>query len=1007
MANSIGPCIRFYRVINSSIQATTIIFGLAMSGSVGLALNITLDPLPPGRTFEGIGAVSAGASSRLLVDYPEPQRSQILDYLFKPNYGAALQHLKVEIGGEINSTDGTEPTHQRTATDTNFNRGYEWWLMEQAATRNPNITLDCLAWGAPGWIGGGTFYSQDMANYIANYLNGAQTYHGLTIGYCGIWNEKTYNAAWIKLLRQTLNSQNLQSVQIVAADQNHNLWGLATNLQTDLALSNSIARIGVHYPGSTSTAAAQACGQPLWSSEDGPWSGTWSSGAASIAQTLNRNYITGKMTMTEIWSPISAYYDCLRIPESGLMQANQPWSGDYNVEPAIWAVAHTTQFAAPGWTYLEGGASALLPSGGSLVTLASTNRSDYSIIVETISAAGAQTVNFTLTNGLSTGTIYIWQTTQTNQFVQLGQITPSGGQFSYTFQPASIYTLTTTTGQRKGTATPPPSSAFPLPFQDTFESYSPNTTPKYFSDQVGTFAVFTRTDGQGQDLRQVLPQMGIEWEAEWQPYTIIGDANLADYDVSADVLIETNSGLAFIMGRITSAASTGSAPLGYWLGLNNASGKWELHCAANLLASGAANAPVNTWHNLRLAMTGHVISGYVDGLLVTNVNDLNYSSGLAGLGCGGWYGAQFDNFTLRQLHSQFSFNLALAATASASSAWSSDYSAAMANDNNVATRWNANYPPQTNEWLELDFPAPTSFNQTGYSQFGSRISGYQLQHWNGSNWITDVNGGKMGAADAFPTVTSTKVRLLFTYAIATADLTPSLYEFQVFNQNSSIPPVPININEWMRNNTRTLADPAGGFQPWFELYNAGATSVNLTGCYLTGSATNLLQFQIPAGYRIPALGFLLVWTDGQTNLNASGADLHVNFSLPQSSIIGLFNGTGQLVDAVDLTQQPADTSSGSRMDGDLAILDLPDPTPHQSNNQIWAALPSFQAADKTFMLNFNGFPFTTNTLLVATNLQNPNWQALTSVVANGLGAFTFTDAAATNVQRFYRACYVP
>ena len=48
-----------------------------------------------GRTFEGVGAVSAGASSRLLIGYPEPQRSQILEYLFKSGYGAALQHLKV------------------------------------------------------------------------------------------------------------------------------------------------------------------------------------------------------------------------------------------------------------------------------------------------------------------------------------------------------------------------------------------------------------------------------------------------------------------------------------------------------------------------------------------------------------------------------------------------------------------------------------------------------------------------------------------------------------------------------------------------------------------------------------------------------------------------------------------------------------------------------------------------------------------------------------------------
>src|SRR3974377_2568228 len=86
---------------------------------------IRIDANAPGRTFEGLGALSAGASSRLLIDYPEPQRSQILDYLFKPNYGAALQHLKVEIGGEVNSTDGTEPTHMRTRTDQKYSGGYE------------------------------------------------------------------------------------------------------------------------------------------------------------------------------------------------------------------------------------------------------------------------------------------------------------------------------------------------------------------------------------------------------------------------------------------------------------------------------------------------------------------------------------------------------------------------------------------------------------------------------------------------------------------------------------------------------------------------------------------------------------------------------------------------------------------------------------------------------------------------------------------------------------------
>ena len=165
---------------------------------------IQVDGSGKGRIFEGVGAVSAGASSRLLIDYPEPERSQILDYLFKPNYGAALQHLKVEIGGDVNSTDGVEPSHMHARDDENYDRGYEWWLMEQAKRRNSQIMLDGLEWGAPGWIGGGTFFSQDNADYIAKFIEGARKYHGLTIDYVGIWDVTPYDNDWIKLLKSTL-----------------------------------------------------------------------------------------------------------------------------------------------------------------------------------------------------------------------------------------------------------------------------------------------------------------------------------------------------------------------------------------------------------------------------------------------------------------------------------------------------------------------------------------------------------------------------------------------------------------------------------------------------------------------------------------------------------------------------------------------------------------------------------------------------------------------------------
>ena len=72
------------------------------------AASITVDGSQTSVEFDGHGGLSAGGTSRLLIEYPEPQRSEILDYLFKPGFGSSLAVLKLEIGGDTQSTDGTE-----------------------------------------------------------------------------------------------------------------------------------------------------------------------------------------------------------------------------------------------------------------------------------------------------------------------------------------------------------------------------------------------------------------------------------------------------------------------------------------------------------------------------------------------------------------------------------------------------------------------------------------------------------------------------------------------------------------------------------------------------------------------------------------------------------------------------------------------------------------------------------------------------------------------------------
>ena len=95
-----------------------LIFSLATATSSRVQaqdITIAIDGQDSGRIFDGVGALSGGGgTSRLLIDYPPKQRKQILDYLFKPNYGASLQILKVEIGSDVDTTEGAEasvPAH--------------------------------------------------------------------------------------------------------------------------------------------------------------------------------------------------------------------------------------------------------------------------------------------------------------------------------------------------------------------------------------------------------------------------------------------------------------------------------------------------------------------------------------------------------------------------------------------------------------------------------------------------------------------------------------------------------------------------------------------------------------------------------------------------------------------------------------------------------------------------------------------------------------------------------
>ena len=80
------------------------------------------------------------------MDYKEEHPDkywEMMELLFNPEKGAGLNHIKVEMGGDVNSSSGTEPATMRSPEEeANVLRGAGWHFAADAKTINPDITVD-------------------------------------------------------------------------------------------------------------------------------------------------------------------------------------------------------------------------------------------------------------------------------------------------------------------------------------------------------------------------------------------------------------------------------------------------------------------------------------------------------------------------------------------------------------------------------------------------------------------------------------------------------------------------------------------------------------------------------------------------------------------------------------------------------------------------------------------------------------------------------------------------
>jgi hypothetical protein len=209
------------------------------------------------------------------------------------------------------------------------------------------------------------------------------------------------------------------------------------------------------------------------------------------------------------------------------------------------------------------------------------------------------------------------------------------------------------------------------------------------------------------------------------------------------------------------------------------------------------------------------------------------------------------------------------------------------------------------------------------------------------------------------------------------------------------------INEWMASNQSALVDPADGrFDDWIELYNPGLLAADLTGWFLSDDPAEPFKFQIPAGFEVPAGGFLTVWADDETVQNdlLLRPDLHLPFKLGtggESLLLSAPDGT--LIDRVDFGRQSPDKTMG-RLGDDVFALASPSPG---TTNGAEAINPEASFTTDGAVLTFSvvsepGFLYVGE---ISTDLVN--WEPFGEENLAEGSTVTFTDPVGENC-RFYR-----
>ncbi|MEV0170628.1 GH59 galactosidase [Streptomyces sp. NPDC050803] len=366
-----------------------------------------------GLTYKGLGLLSCNSTSNLLMDYKaeHPDRYWELIRVLFGGRNPLINHVKVEMGSDTNTSTGSDPATMRTSDElADASRSPGFQLAADAKTVNPGLKVSILRWVMPRWVqtewNKGTGRDEMYRWYKETILDAYEKY-GYMVDYVDPDTNETRNPdipfiKWYKNAlvndtdfadpryglpaeKQAEAARAYQRIKIIASDEN-TTKNIGPALLTDAELFGMVDAVGYHYntddrldgtpdsathlPYTKLATGNTPSGQDkeVWYSEgtasfgsteyrvhntDGPnGASTGIGGVQSALDLANRSvksYANSKRTHYIFQPAIGSFYEGAQYSHKELVSARDPWSGHIRYDAAVYVMQHFTRFARTGW----------------------------------------------------------------------------------------------------------------------------------------------------------------------------------------------------------------------------------------------------------------------------------------------------------------------------------------------------------------------------------------------------------------------------------------------------------------------------------------------------------------------------------------------------------------------------------------------------------------------------------------------------------------------------------